>query len=126
MGFQKADNAEAETVQVEKLYEVYGTEYGTINTSDTVLQELISNLFPDNKVISTVESAFTDDTLPEAIVKAVYYPSYEGENKNQEQTYEKNTSVSSAIAERILVHRIKKTYDGRELTAILMGISSNK
>jgi hypothetical protein len=116
LGFDKADQAEADHTPVAELYTTYvGDNPENIDFSNTdIVATVIDSVVDDNSFYSRLLTAFGDHTVASLLVKEIYLPDDE--------------FVSTTIAQRILIYRMEKAYSNNELLLIycyVMGYSLN-
>ena len=107
LGYQKADEAESNTISIEDL----GIAYieGDIPQTDTeMIEDFLISLFGDNEIAKDVITALSDDTIAEMITESFYLPHDE--------------TISTSIAQKILTHRLSKAYTNEELSMIYCGM----
>jgi hypothetical protein len=107
LGYQKAAEAESGTIPVEDL----GIAYidGKLPQTDTeMIEKFLIGLFGDREIVKDVITALSDDTVAEMITESFYLPD--------------DDTLSTSIAQRILTHRLSKTYSTEELSTIYCGM----
>lgn len=107
LGYQKAEKAESAAIPIEDL----GIAYikGDIPQADTErIENILIELFGDHEIVKDIVTALGDDTVAEMITESFYLPHDE--------------TISTAIAQKILTHRLSKAYSNAELTLIYCGI----
>lgn len=112
MGYQKANEAEANTTAIEGLGNIHLHDETATTTTETIENFLIE-LFGDSAIVKDAIAALGDDTVAEIITVHYYLPD--------------DDTVSTAIGQKILTHRLNRTYSQAELASIycdMMGYSA--
>lgn len=106
LGYDKADQAEADHTPVAELYTVYvGDNPENLSFGDTdIVSAVIDRVVDENSFYDRFLTAFGDHTVASLLVKEVYLPDDE--------------FISTTIAQRILIHRIEKVYSTDEILLI--------
>ena len=100
MGYQKANTAEANVTPVEELDTAYIGN--TVIETDTALwEDLLSEVSGNSEAMQAITAALGDKTIAEMITKTYYLPD--------------DDTVSTAIAQKIITHRLSQAYSNEEL-----------
>lgn len=106
MGYEKANEAEKDVVPVDQLYTIYA---GSSPAADTdLLNAILNSVTEDNEGLKKIRSVLSDDTAAKMIVETFYLID--------------DGNISTAIGQRILIHRLKQAYTEEELLRIYCGI----
>lgn len=106
MGYEKANEAERNAAPVDQLYTIYA---GSSPSADTdLLNTLLNSVAEDNEGLKKIRSVLSDDTAAKMIVEAFYFAD--------------DGNISTAIGQRILIHRLKQAYSEEDLLRIYCGI----
>lgn len=103
LGYQKATTAEANATSIEELGNLYLQGETAEETTGTI-EDFLTELLGDSDIVKDTIAVLKDDTIAEIITVHHYLPGDE--------------TVSTAIGQRILIHRLNKTYTKEELTSI--------
>ncbi len=106
LGYEKAEQAEADHTSVANLYTVYvGDNPNHLDFGDTdIVSAVIDRVVDENSFYDRFLTAFGDHTVASLLVKEVYLPDDE--------------FISTTIAQRILIYRIEKAYSDNEILLI--------
>ena len=106
MGYEKANEAERNAAPVDQLYTIYA---GSSPAADTdLLNAILNSVTEDNEGLKKIRAVLSDDTAAKMIVEAFYLAD--------------DGNISTAIGQRILIHRLKQAYTEEELLRIYCGI----
>lgn len=106
MGYEKANEAERNAAPVDQLYTIYA---GSSPAADTdLLNAILNSVTEDNEGLKKIRAVLSDDTAAKMTVEAFYLADDE--------------NISTAIGQRILIHRLKQAYTEEELLRIYCGI----
>lgn len=106
MGYEKANEAERNAAPVDQLYTIYA---GSSPSADTdLLNVLLNSVTEDNAGLKKIRSVLSDDTAAKMIVEAFYLAD--------------DGNISTAVGQRILIHRLKQAYSEEDLLRIYCGI----
>lgn len=107
-GYEKANEAEADRTPINQLYTVYAGNAPNLAAESDLFDAMLNGITGDNELLKKLSAGLGDKTTAKAITKAYYLPDDE--------------TITTAIGQRILMHRLKKTYTQKELLAIYCGI----
>lgn len=106
MGYEKANEAERNAAPVDQLYTIYA---GSSPSADTdLLNTLLNSVAEDNEGLKKIRSVLSDDTAAKMIVETFYLAD--------------DGNISTAVGQRILIHRLKQAYSEEDLLRIYCGI----
>lgn len=106
MGYEKANEAERNAAPVDQLSTIYA---GSSPAADTdLLNAILNSVTEDNEGLKKIRAVLSDDTAAKMIVEAFYLAD--------------DGNISTAIGQRILIHRLKQAYTEEELLRIYCGI----
>ena len=106
MGYEKANEAEKNAAPIDQLYTIYA---GSTPAAETdLMNALINSVTEDNEGLKKIRSVLSDDTAAKMIVEAFYLVD--------------DGNISTAVGQRILIHRLKQAYTEEELLRIYCGI----
>ncbi|MBR5329213.1 MAG: hypothetical protein IKV45_03300 [Firmicutes bacterium] len=107
LGYQKANEAEANKTPTEELRSAYIGD-APIQGENEVLENFLTELVGDNEVVRDITAALGNSTMADMITEGYYLPD--------------DDTVSTAIAQKILSYRLTKAYSNEELLVIYGGI----
>ncbi len=108
MGYEKAEKAETTATPVDQLHEVYAGSFSGTLTDTDLPEAILNSVAGDHEVLKKLRAGLSDDTVAKMIVEIHYLPD--------------DGLISTAIGQRILIHRLKQTYTEEELLQIYCGL----
>ena len=106
IGDEKANEAEKNAAPVDQLYPIYAGSSPAAETD--LLNAILNSVTEDNEGLKKIRSVLSDDTAAKMIVEAFYLAD--------------DGNISTAVGQRILIHRLKQVYTEEELLRIYCGI----
>lgn len=108
LGYRKAETAEAEKTSINQLYTVYAGNSSGEKINPDLLDTILNGVIGDNVLLQKIRAGFGNDAIAEMITDSYYLAD--------------DNEISTAIGQRILIHRLKQAYTETELLQIYCGI----
>ena len=108
LGYMGYEKAETTATPVDQLYEAYAGNFSGTLTDTDLLDAILNSVGGDHEVLKKLRAGLGDDAVAKMITETYYLPD--------------DGLISTAIGQRILIHRLKQTYTEEELLQIYCGL----
>lgn len=110
MGYEKANTAEANATPIEELGTVYIGD-AAIEADTALWEDLLAKVSGNSEAMESITAALGDKTIAEMIAVNCYLPD--------------NDTVSTAIAQKIITHRLSQAYSNEELLFLYQAMTND-